>query len=58
MMTCFDTVCEIKEFCDVVMHSEDTKILEFDQNQKFDKTPFVSSADLEIFIKKNWPMWE
>ena len=53
MMTCFDTVCEIKEFCDVVMHSEDTKILEFDQNQKFDKTPFVISADLEIFIKKN-----
>ena len=34
------------------MHSEDTKVLEFDQNQKFDKTPFAISADLEFLLKK------
>ena len=28
------------------MPSEDTKILEFIQYQKFDKTPFIISADL------------
>ena len=29
-------VCENKEFCNVVMPSEDTKILEFHQYQKSD----------------------
>ena len=35
------------------MPSEDTKILEFIRYQKFDKTPFISSADLNwIFDRK------
>ena len=34
------------------MQSEVNKILEFNQNQKFDKTPFVTCADLECLIEK------
>ena len=45
-------VCEIKDFCNVVMPSEDTKILEFNQCQKSDKAPFVIYADLESLIEK------
>ena len=33
-------VCENKDFCNVIFSFEDTKILEFIQYQKFDKTPF------------------
>ena len=32
---------------------EDTKILEFNQNQKFDKPPFIVYEDLECLIEKN-----
>ena len=41
-------VCENKDFCNVVMPSEDTKILGFSQYQKSDKVPFIIFADLEI----------
>ena len=34
------------------MPSEDNKILEFNQNQKFDKAPFIIYADLESLIEK------
>ena len=34
------------------MPSEDTKILEFNQNQEFDKPPFTIYADLECLIEK------
>ena len=34
------------------MTSEDTKKLEFDQNQKSDKPPFIIYADLECIIEK------
>ena len=34
------------------MPSEDTIILEFNQNQKFDKAPFIIYSDLECIIKK------
>ena len=34
------------------MHSEDTKILEFNQYQKSDKAPFISYADLQWIIEK------
>ena len=34
------------------MPSEETKILEFNQNQKFDKAPFVIYADLECIIER------
>ena len=45
---------ENKDFCDVVMPSEDTKILEFTQYQKSDKTPFIIHADLKSLIKNRW----
>ena len=34
------------------MPSEDTKILEFSQYQKSDKTPFIIYADLEYLIEE------
>ena len=34
------------------MPSEDNKILEFNQNKKSDKTPFVIYADLNFLIEK------
>ena len=34
------------------MSSEDTKIIEFNQNQKPDKAPFIIYADLECLIEK------
>ena len=34
------------------MSSEDTKISEFNQNQKSNKAPFIISADLERRIEK------
>ena len=33
-------VCQNKDFCNVGMPSEDNKILEFNEYQKFDKAPF------------------
>ena len=40
-------VCENKDFCDIIMHSGDTKTLEFNQYQKSDKASFIIYADLE-----------
>ena len=34
-------VCENKDFCDAVISSEVTKVLEFNQYQKSDKAPFI-----------------
>ena len=44
--------CRNKDLYNVVMPFEDTKILEFNQYQKSDKTPFIIYADLESLIKK------
>ena len=51
-------VCENKDFCNVIMHSKDTKILGFNQCQKSDKTPFIIYAHLKcaqknkVYLKK------
>ena len=45
-------LCENKDFCDVLMSSEATKILESNQYQKSDKAPFVIYAGLESLIEK------
>ena len=45
-------VCETEDFCDTIMASEDTKILELNQYQKSDKAPFAIYADLECLIKR------
>ena len=44
-------VCENKDFSNIIMPYEDTKILEFHQYQKSDKTPFVIYVDLECLIE-------
>ena len=51
-------LCENKNFCDVVMPPEDTKVLEFNQHQIFDKTQSIRYADLESLIKKNGWMYK
>ena len=39
------------EFCNFVMSSEDTKVLEFNQYQKSDKAPFFNYVNLECLIE-------
>ena len=46
-------VCENKCFGNVIMPSEDTKILEFNQYQKPNKAPFIIYADLECIMEKS-----
>ena len=43
-------VCENEDFCNVVVPSEGTKILEFNQYRKSDKT-FIIYADFESLIE-------
>ena len=45
-------VWENKDFCKVIMPSEDTKILGFNQYKKSYKVPFVIYADLECITEK------
>ena len=45
-------VCKNKDFFNIVMSSGDTKILEFNQNQKSDQALFIIYADLECLIEK------
>ena len=44
--------CKNKHFCNVIMPSRNTKILEFNKYQKSDKTPFIIYADFEFIIEK------
>ena len=44
--------CENKDFCNVIVPSKDTKLLKFNQYQKFNKAPFIVYADLECIIEK------
>ena len=41
-----------KDFCNVLVLSKDTKILEFSQHQKYDKAPFITYTDLECSTGK------
>ena len=45
-------VCENNDLCNVIMSSEDTKILGFNQYQKSDKTPLIIYANLECVVEK------
>ena len=45
-------VYENKYFCNVVIPSENTKILEFKQFHKSDKTPLTFSADFKSLIER------
>ena len=53
MKTWISKVCEHKYFCNVAMPSEDTKILEFNKYQKFDKAPFIIYAEKIDECKNN-----
>ena len=44
-------VCENKDFCNFIMPSEDTKMLEFHQYKKSDKTPFAIYTDLQCLVE-------
>ena len=44
-------VCQHKDFCNVVVPSKVTKILEFNQNRKADKAPFIIYTDFECSIE-------
>ena len=43
---------KIKIFCNIIMLSKNTKILEFNQYQKSVQAPFIIYADLECIIEK------
>ena len=45
-------VCENKDLCNVITPSEEKKILEFNQYQKTDTTPFIIYVDLECLMEK------
>ena len=45
-------VCENKDFCNIIMPSENTRILEFNQCQKSDKAPFIIYQDLECVTER------
>ena len=45
-------VCKNKDFCGVLMPSEDTKILQFLQYQRSDKTPSIIFTDFGYLKKK------
>ena len=45
-------VCKNKKFGNVIAPSEDIKISEYNQYQKFDKAPFITYAVLECIIEK------
>ena len=45
-------VCENKFFCNIMMPSEDTKMMEFNHHQKVEKAPLAIYAGLECLIEK------
>ena len=47
-----EKVFQKKDIFDVAMHSEDTKISEFNQYRKSNETPSIIYADLESLIKR------
>ena len=45
-------ICEKKDFSNIAMPSEDSKILELNQNKKSEKALFIIYPDLECLIEK------
>ena len=45
-------VCENKDFCNMIIPSEDTKIIELNQYQKSDNAPFIIYVDLECITEE------
>ena len=49
-------VCENKDFCNVIMGSDDSKILEFNQYKNSDKAPFFYLGKSWVDNRKDWSM--
>ena len=47
-----EKACKNKDFCEIVMPSEKTKILEFKHHMKSNKMPYIIYADIEPLTKK------
>ena len=47
-------ICENKDFCNVIMGSEDSKILEFNQYKNSDKVPFFYLCKSWVYNRKDW----
>ena len=47
-----EKVCKNKHFCGIVMPSQKNDVLQFNQNMKSDKMPYVICTDLESLIIK------
>ena len=47
-----EKVCKNKSFCNIMMPSEDTKILELNQYKKSDKVPFIIYSVLQCLMEK------
>ena len=52
MLELHKRICENKDFFNVIMLSEETKILSFNQYKKPNKAPFIIYTDLECIIEK------
>ena len=48
-----EKVCKNKDFCGVVMSSQKNNLVQFNQNMKSDKMPYIIYAHLESLIKNN-----
>ena len=49
---CYEELHQKRLVTFIIMPFEDTKILEFNQYQRCDRTPFIIYADLECIIQK------
>ena len=47
-----EKVCKNKQNCGIAIPSEKVNILDFNQNSKSDKMPYITYADIESLIKK------
>ena len=47
-----EKVCKNKDFCGILMPSENDKILEFNQYMKSDKMSYIIYTDIESLIRK------
>ena len=47
-----EKVCKNKQNCGIAIPSEKDNILDFNQNSKSDKMPYITYADIESLIKK------
>ena len=45
-------LCENNDFCNVVMPSEDAKVLDFNEYRRYDKEPVIIYADVESLMGK------